>query len=291
MKFFSASLFWFWCVFLLRLKIFLALIWNQKNGLKTWCLSQQSFENQRQQKSFQLFGAIHMLHLPSNQCVLRKAQCVGHGTLNKELLGMSPTVCKLKPFSPEEAWQCLGSRSLCFAGDSQIWDLAVAFGFFLQGCRKFDKDMDLKFDKKGHNFNGWMWRSHWWSWLLEWNKCANCKLWWWNCVSCVSKFHTWRWQSLFQNCCMAFDFSSVWTRKERVESPMWATHWMIDWLARKEFGKATSFLSILVCMIMMVLLLKLRRMWHCLAHSTTWQTASFIVFWIASRMTTMLLKF
>lgn len=56
--------------------------------------------------------------------------------------------CPYRQFTAAQARQCLGERTLLFTGDSQIRDLGVAVGLFLQGQSVYDSP-DVKFDKRG----------------------------------------------------------------------------------------------------------------------------------------------
>jgi hypothetical protein len=67
-----------------------------------------------------------------------------------------PDQCQLRLFTPAEARQCLGNRTLAFMGDSMIRDLSTAIGLFLQGMT-IEDSLDIKFDHHGMNFlDGWI---------------------------------------------------------------------------------------------------------------------------------------
>ena len=55
--------------------------------------------------------------------------------------------CQYREFTAEQARKCMGNRTIIFAGDSQIRDLGVAVGLFLQG-QSVEDSPDVKFDKR-----------------------------------------------------------------------------------------------------------------------------------------------
>jgi hypothetical protein len=55
--------------------------------------------------------------------------------------------CPYRQFTAAQARQCLGERTLLFTGDSQIRDLGIAVGLFLQGQTVHDSP-DVKFAKR-----------------------------------------------------------------------------------------------------------------------------------------------
>jgi len=64
--------------------------------------------------------------------------------------------CTFRLFTPAEARQCLGNRTLTFVGDSLIRDLAIGIGLFLQG-RTIEESLDVKFDRQDlFALDGWM---------------------------------------------------------------------------------------------------------------------------------------
>lgn len=61
---------------------------------------------------------------------------------------MPVSKCPYRQFTSEQARKCLFNKTLLFTGDSQIRDLGVAVGLFLQG-QTVAASPDHKFDKKG----------------------------------------------------------------------------------------------------------------------------------------------
>jgi hypothetical protein len=59
--------------------------------------------------------------------------------------------CSFRLFTTQEARQCFGNRTIAFVGDSQIRDLAIGIGAFLQGLSIEDSD-GTKFDNKEQTF-------------------------------------------------------------------------------------------------------------------------------------------
>jgi len=72
--------------------------------------------------------------------------------------------CPYRQFTSEQARKCLRNKTLLFTGDSQIRDLGVAVGLFLQGQGVHDSP-DSKFDKKSE---------------FIWNNCTK-----------IPYFHSW----------------------------------------------------------------------------------------------------
>lgn len=77
------------------------------------------------------------------QCVRNDSYC---GDWNERLF-IPVGNCPYRQLTAAQARQCLGDRTLVFIGDSQMRDLGVAVGLFLQGQTVHDS-ADVKFDKK-----------------------------------------------------------------------------------------------------------------------------------------------
>lgn len=80
-------------------------------------------------------------------------KCVRNDTLcgewhNRTWIPISK--CPYRQFTAQQARQCLRNKTLLFTGDSQIRDLGVAVGLFLQG-QTVDDSPDTKFDKRGNS--------------------------------------------------------------------------------------------------------------------------------------------
>jgi hypothetical protein len=80
-------------------------------------------------------------------------KCVKNDTLCGEWEGRKWTPiskCPYRQFTAEQARRCLHNKTLLFTGDSQIRDLGVAVGLFLQG-QTVEYSPDIKFDKRANS--------------------------------------------------------------------------------------------------------------------------------------------
>lgn len=80
-------------------------------------------------------------------------KCVKNDTLCGDWEGRIWTPiskCPYRQFTAEQARRCLNNKTLLFTGDSQIRDLGVAVGLFLQG-QTVEESHNVKFDKKANS--------------------------------------------------------------------------------------------------------------------------------------------
>ena len=98
-----------------------------------------------------IFGNLSLV-ISTLKCQDSQRHCVNNdsycGDWNERLF-IPVGNCPYRQFTAAQARQCLGERTLLFTGDSQIRDLGVAVGLFLQG-QTVHEAPDVKFDKRGN---------------------------------------------------------------------------------------------------------------------------------------------
>lgn len=97
------------------------------------------------------------------KCLLNNTYCGDWSIQNRSFhpakaVDTNQSECSFRLFTPQEARQCLGKRTLVFVGDSQNRDLSIAVGLFLQG-RTVEESYDhntkvlFKHIKRGSKMN------------------------------------------------------------------------------------------------------------------------------------------
>ena len=98
------------------------------------------------------------------KCYLNNSYCGDWNVTNRTFIpAVNPNThlydkdqCQLRLFTPAEARQCIGNRTLAFMGDSMIRDLTTGIGLFLQGMT-VEESLDIKFDHQDKfALDGWI---------------------------------------------------------------------------------------------------------------------------------------
>lgn len=92
------------------------------------------------------------------KCLLNNTYCGDWSIQNRtfhpaKAFGTNQSECSFRLFTPQEARQCVGKRTLVFLGDSQNRDLSIAIGLFLQG-RTVEESYDHKYEGPFQAFRG-----------------------------------------------------------------------------------------------------------------------------------------
>mmetsp|Transcript_26501 Transcript_26501/g.36496 ORF Transcript_26501/g.36496 Transcript_26501/m.36496 type:complete len:333 (-) Transcript_26501:29-1027(-) len=100
-----------------------------------------------------LFLLLIIFSLTCVRCIGCERRCSQNDTYCGDWIGRTFVPygnCPYRQFTSEEARKCVGNRTLLFTGDSQIRDIGIGVGLFLQG-QNVESSPDFKFDKKSES--------------------------------------------------------------------------------------------------------------------------------------------